>query len=61
MISIHAPHTGRDTAETAKAGTTQKISIHAPHTGRDDNRNRHTDDNEISIHAPHTGRDVEVK
>ena len=34
LISIHAPHTGRDLGITPK-GTDSLISIHAPHTGRD--------------------------
>ena len=34
VISIHAPHTGRDLA-VGGAYETRMISIHAPHTGRD--------------------------
>ena len=35
MISIHAPHTGRDNLPEAEGGGNNGISIHAPHTGRD--------------------------
>ena len=35
-ISIHAPHTGRDTGHQLFLASFQReISIHAPHTGRD--------------------------
>ena len=34
-ISIHAPHTGRDSGPGGKRNPPQGISIHAPHTGRD--------------------------
>ena len=34
MISIHAPHTGRD-GVLGVSGLVVAISIHAPHTGRD--------------------------
>ena len=34
VISIHAPHAGRDTANLQALGLSQ-ISIHAPHAGRD--------------------------
>ena len=57
MISIHAPHTGRDTPDMDTC-INADISIHAPHTGRDYQRgyvSRLADP--ISIHAPHTGRD----
>ena len=59
IISIHAPHTGRDCALTTCLLWSQYISIHAPHTGRDlAADNVHCVCN-ISIHAPHTGRDSE--
>ena len=35
MISIHAPHTGRDVYTQSFVITTAQISIHATHTGRD--------------------------
>ena len=35
VISIHAPHTGRDCSR-CKRHHTCRISIHAPHTGRDE-------------------------
>ena len=34
LISIHAPHAGRD-AQVRSASATLQISIHAPHAGRD--------------------------
>ena len=38
VISIHAPHTGRDDRELLIAYLNTGISIHAPHTGRDDSQ-----------------------
>ena len=35
VISIHAPHTGRDADRRQGYDDTGRISIHAPHTGRD--------------------------
>ena len=35
MISIHAPHTGRDSPAGPQCQRYCAISIHAPHTGRD--------------------------
>ena len=35
IISIHAPHTGRDVVEGISGCMHYRISIHAPHTGRD--------------------------
>ncbi len=35
LISIHAPHTGRDDYPVVVSTHTNTISIHAPHTGRD--------------------------
>ena len=35
IISIHAPHTGRDRYTLHPRTAPQRISIHAPHTGRD--------------------------
>ena len=35
LISIHAPHAGRDIYQVIYSGA-KKISIHAPHAGRDD-------------------------
>ena len=35
LISIHAPHTGRDVLQSGLTCCTCSISIHAPHTGRD--------------------------
>ena len=37
LISIHAPHTGRDVSDGLAHGL-NLISIHAPHTGRDQKR-----------------------
>ena len=57
-ISIHAPHTGRDSTVTCLTRWCI-ISIHAPHTGRDYNfPERSAIFIDISIHAPHTGRDL---
>ena len=57
IISIHAPHAGRDAnAETNESH--DDISIHAPHAGRDGYNLYTTQVFEISIHAPHAGRDV---
>ena len=58
MISIHAPHTGRDFANRIHNTYDFLISIHAPHTGRDVRSGYIIVDIDISIHAPHTGRDV---
>ena len=56
-ISIHSPHTGRDTPLQFSAGF-GRISIHSPHTGRDLSVSTDTLRNLlISIHSPHTGRD----
>ena len=41
-ISIHAPHTGRDSRRN-KQGISSWISIHAPHTGRDHKSKDHQD------------------
>ena len=35
IISIHAPHTGRDFRVVVRVHNASAISIHAPHTGRD--------------------------
>ena len=35
LISIHAPHTGRDSIKATARELDISISIHAPHTGRD--------------------------
>ena len=57
LISIHAPHTGRDISRRNKQGVSSWISIHAPHTGRDVSELEERLCPCISIHAPHTGRD----
>ena len=56
-ISIHAPHTGRDTCHSLAAAQKWLISIHAPHTGRDCRGKSIYAVTGISIHAPHAGRD----
>ena len=57
-ISIHAPHTGRDSGGIPIQGYLPHISIHAPHTGRDGrSKGAGLRNATISIHAPHTGRD----
>ena len=57
MISIHAPRTGSDAEQLAKA-LINNISIHAPRTGSDKTRYPWTELTEISIHAPRTGSDL---
>ena len=58
LISIHAPHTGRDWL-LRKVSRLFDISIHAPHTGRDLFPGfKYLPEGQISIHAPHTGRDA---
>ena len=58
MISIHAPHTGRDLQLLHGVLNRDIISIHAPHTGRDFTvMIAMCPSLRISIHAPHTGRD----
>ena len=56
LISIHAPHAGRDLGSLVAADK-QIISIHAPHAGRDARTEESNNAFEISIHAPHAGRD----
>ena len=56
-ISIHAPRTGSDAEQLAKA-LINNISIHAPRTGSDKTRYPWTELTEISIHAPRTGSDA---
>ena len=56
IISIHAPHAGRDVIPPA-AAKKMGISIHAPHAGRDYVSAYYFLQNRISIHAPHAGRD----
>ena len=56
VISIHAPHAGRDAVPVGMAWR-GRISIHAPHAGRDSNDNDEDRRLFISIHAPHAGRD----
>ena len=59
MISIHAPHTGRDHCYVPPKHMHLGISIHAPHTGRDLRPSVTAPGYiRISIHAPHTGRDM---
>ena len=60
MISIHAPHAGRDEEEGKSSGTMLTISIHAPHAGRDRHNCALERHDFISIHAPHAGRDREL-
>ena len=58
MISIHAPHAGRDRNWHYWRESKSRISIHAPHAGRDGYCCRYVSDyGYISIHAPHAGRD----
>ena len=55
-ISIHSPHTGRDSI-IMQVIKNSKISIHSPHTGRDRGGCPMSAHAKISIHSPHTGRD----
>ena len=57
MISIHAPHAGRDLIVHEQNPHTLVISIHAPHAGRDLSQYEYHHHEGISIHAPHAGRD----
>ena len=56
MVSIHAPHAGRDKA-VDPIFPVRIVSIHAPHAGRDINRDSPQGQGGVSIHAPHAGRD----
>ena len=56
MVSIHAPHAGRDVGNHAVVKI-NKVSIHAPHAGRDGRRIHLDEIIRVSIHAPHAGRD----
>ena len=57
IISIHAPHAGRDNNLLIN-NRIRKISIHAPHAGRDTPEEIDAQvASIISIHAPHAGRD----
>ena len=58
-ISIHAPHTGRDTAAACRAWSRRGFQSTRPIRGAtrpalNENREKII----ISIHAPHTGRDI---
>ena len=55
-ISIHAPRTGSDWADSYII-CTKAISIHAPRTGSDNQIRRELHRPHISIHAPRTGSD----
>ena len=57
MISIHAPHAGRDRNWHYWRESKSRISIHAPHAGRDHFVTDYAALIGISIHAPHAGRD----
>ena len=58
VISIHAPHAGRDNIGRGIFYALRFISIHAPHAGRDIKVDgAWSDAIPISIHAPHAGRD----
>ena len=61
VISIHAPHAGRDGLIYSNMGIGY-ISIHAPHAGRDVPQTWYDyNDDGISIHAPHAGRDESLE
>ena len=57
MISIHAPHTGRDHALVRPFQRQQNFNPRAPYGARRDFPCSGTRTQRISIHAPHTGRD----
>ena len=59
-ISIHAPRTGSDAAQSIMRARGGYISIHAPRTGSDGRSSMlwSPSSTRISIHAPRTGSDV---
>ena len=60
-ISIHAPHTGRDTPLWLTVLGLSTISIHAPHTGRDNAPNGHTAaTGDFNPRAPYGARPLQV-
>ena len=56
MVSIHAPHAGRDMIYGGDV-LGLAVSIHAPHAGRDAPHGQTVGKVQVSIHAPHAGRD----
>ena len=62
VISIHAPHTGRDlTRRTARWWPALHFNPRAPYGARRSHRPKRCPEVRISIHAPHTGRDYKPK
>ena len=57
MISIHAPHTGRDKIRYGRNRLRADFNPRAPYGARRITSVRAEHTYEISIHAPHTGRD----
>ena len=57
IISIHAPHTGRDTVIHFTLRILTDFNPHAPYGARPVEIGGDTTKLGISIHAPHTGRD----
>ena len=57
MISIHAPHTGRDSLPHLSRRAPTDFNPRAPYGARRRIRHDYVKTRSISIHAPHTGRD----
>ena len=60
-ISIHAPHTGRDSADLTTTSVFSNFNPRAPYGARRPAEAEPRADFRISIHAPHTGRDEQAK
>ena len=58
MISIHAPHTGRDVGYLKEYEQEDIFQSTRPIRGATPERCDHGYHPGISIHAPHTGRDI---
>ena len=57
LISIHAPHTGRDASGSCARASRSNFNPRAPYGARPPRRPAAKRPVLISIHAPHTGRD----
>ena len=57
LISIHAPHTGRDAVCFLAADDVSHFNPRAPYGARQPRKPGQHKNKGISIHAPHTGRD----
>ena len=58
LISIHAPHAGRDYLQSLHRVTPSDFNPRAPCGARQYRRYMQMQQENISIHAPHAGRDV---